>query len=84
MPQLILVSPEFANQSCVLLGGMFTVGRTRKNVIFPGSVELLGTDDPGEASMSRTDSPKAAFPWKGLTVGVVVAGLLIAYRLWKK
>ena len=34
--------------------------------------------------MSRTDSPKAAFPWKGLTVGVVVAGLLIAYRLWKK
>lgn len=33
MPRLTLISPEFADQSCTLPNGTFTVGRSRKNHI---------------------------------------------------
>jgi pSer/pThr/pTyr-binding forkhead associated (FHA) protein len=33
MPRLILTNPEFANQSCVLPDGTFSVGRSRSNRI---------------------------------------------------
>ncbi len=42
MPKLVFTQPEFANQSCELRDGAFTVGRSRRNLIIIDEESVSG------------------------------------------